>query len=173
MTFPMVRIAADGEHVDGKTFRDAMSRIATAVHVVATDGPAGLGGATMTAVASVTDTPPTLLICLNHGSTANALIKANGVFCVSVLPAEARALAEIFSGRTGLHGRERFTAGVWSPLVTGAPALDGARVAIDCHVSGVSEVGTHSVIFGAVAAVRTGADGPALAYLDRAFASLA
>ena len=39
------------------------------------------------------------MICLNHGSTANALIKANGVFCVSVLPAEARAQVQALEQR--------------------------------------------------------------------------
>jgi flavin reductase len=165
-------LPAEVASVDGRRFRDAMSRIGSAVHVVTTDGPAGLAGATMTAITSVTDRPPTLLICLNHTASANPAIKANGVFCVSTLLAGDEALAETFAGRGHLHGEDRFTLGTWSALATGAPALDGARVSIDCRVSHVSEVGSHSVILGEVVAVRLGEPGPALTYMDRHYHGL-
>ncbi|MBW6425505.1 flavin reductase [Rhizobium sp. XQZ8] len=48
------------------SFRDGMSWLAAAVHIVTTDGPGGLAGFTASAVSSVTDRPPTLLVCLSH-----------------------------------------------------------------------------------------------------------
>ncbi len=45
-------------------FRDAMSSLAAAVNVITTDGPHGRAGFTATAVCSVTDQPPTLLVCI-------------------------------------------------------------------------------------------------------------
>lgn len=53
-------------------FRDAMSRLGAAVNVVTTDGSAGLGGFTASAVCSVTDSPPTLLVCMNRDSKSEA-----------------------------------------------------------------------------------------------------
>lgn len=53
--------------VDQQTFRDAMSCMGAAVNIITTDGPAGRAGFTASAVCSVTDTPPTLLVCLNRG----------------------------------------------------------------------------------------------------------
>ena len=49
-------------------FVDAMSRVASTVHIVTTDGPGGRVGATVSAMTSVSaDTPmPTLLVCLNR-----------------------------------------------------------------------------------------------------------
>lgn len=49
--------------VDQQTFRDAMSCMGAAVNIITTDGPAGRAGFTASAVCSVTDTPPTLLVC--------------------------------------------------------------------------------------------------------------
>ncbi len=48
--------------VDQQTFRDAMSCMGAAVNIITTDGPAGRAGFTASAVCSVTDTPPTLLV---------------------------------------------------------------------------------------------------------------
>ncbi|MET0746456.1 MAG: flavin reductase, partial [Microvirga sp.] len=43
---------------DPSRFREGMSRVAGAVHLVTTDGPAGRAGFTATAVTPVTDDPP-------------------------------------------------------------------------------------------------------------------
>jgi hypothetical protein len=55
-------MTVDGEvpvrTVEPRLFREAMSRIGTAVHVVATGGVVGKAGFTATAVASVSDAPP-------------------------------------------------------------------------------------------------------------------
>jgi hypothetical protein len=61
--------------VSREQFRDAMARLGAAVNIVTTDGTAGRAGFTASAVCSVTDDPPTLLVCLNRssrGSAANA-----------------------------------------------------------------------------------------------------
>lgn len=50
-------------------FRDAMSSLAAAVNVITTDGPGGRAGFTATAVCSVTDQPPTLLVCINRSAS--------------------------------------------------------------------------------------------------------
>ena len=63
--------------VDQQTFRDAMSCMGAAVNIITTDGPAGRAGFTASAVCSVTDTPPTLLVCLNRRESVSQDIKAN------------------------------------------------------------------------------------------------
>src|SRR6266850_2849857 len=86
---------------DQAQFREAMSRLGAAVHVVTTAGPAGKTGFTATAVCSVSDAPPTLLVCLNRKSAGGPMMRENGVFCVNTLGADAEALADMFAGRTG------------------------------------------------------------------------
>jgi flavin reductase len=74
--------------VEPTIFREAMSRLGAAVHIITTAGGAGKAGATATAVCSVTDSPPTLLVCLNRRSQTNPVVLENGVFCVNTLARE-------------------------------------------------------------------------------------
>lgn len=155
--------------IDPRSFREAMSRVGAAVHVVTTGGPAGRGGATMTAVTSVSDAPPTVLICINRTGRLNAVLRANGVFCINTLVEGDEDLAGVFAGVGGLDHEDRFATGIWQTAATGAPVLAGARMALDCRVSEISEIGSHTVVFGVVEAVHLGPTHPALLYIDRAY----
>ena len=155
--------------VEAAAFREAMSRLGAAVHVITTAGPGGKTGATATAACSVTDAPPTLLMCLNRRSQTNPVVLENGVFCVNTLGAGDAEIADIFAGRTGVMGSERFNKGEWTTLVTGSPVFASAVVAFDCRIVEVRSVGSHNVFFGAVEAVRLGPQGPALVYHERAY----
>lgn len=151
-------------------FRDAMARLGAAVNIVTTDGPAGRAGLTVSAVCSVTDDPPTLLVCLNRASRANAIFKANGVLCVNTLAADSRDLSDAFAGRGRLPSEARFALGAWDRLETGAPVLaDHAVVVFDCRIADVVEKGTHSVLFAEIAAIRQGGPGGALIYYGRGY----
>jgi flavin reductase len=155
--------------VEPAVFREAMSRLGAAVHVITTAGPGGKAGATATAVCSVSDAPPTLLMCLNRRSQTNPIVVENGVFCVNTLGDGGAEIADIFSGRTGITGSDRFARGDWLTLSTGSPVLASAVMAFDCRIVEVRSVGSHNVFFGAVETVRAGPNGPALVYHDRAY----
>jgi flavin reductase len=157
------------ETVEPAVFREAMARLGAAVHVVTTAGLAGRTGFTATAVCSVSDAPPTLLVCLNRGSQANAILRENGVFCVNTLRADASEIADVFAGRTVVQREDRFAAGEWATLRTGAPVLQAAVVAFDCRTIEVKAVATHNVYFAGVQAIHFGAPGPALVYHERAY----
>ena len=158
--------------VDPTAFREAMSRLGAAVHVVTSDGRAGRSGFTATAVCSVSDRPPTLLVCLNRRSQGTPILRENGVFCVNTLDAGASAIADVFAGRTSATTTERFASGAWVTLTTGAPVLTNAVVAFDCRVIEIKAVASHNVIFGAVEAVQFGPAGPALVYHGREYKSV-
>jgi flavin reductase len=154
--------------VSKQDFRDAMARLGAAVNIVTTDGPAGLGGLTVSAVCSVSDDPPTLLVCLNRGSPQNRLFKDTGVLCVNTLAAGQEGLSGRFAGRSADADMvERFSHASWGMLETGAPTLDGATVAFDCRIVEVVERGTHSVLFCEVDAVRQGAASRGLIWFRR------
>ncbi len=153
-------------------FREAMARLGAAVHVVTTAGLAGTSGFTATAVCSVSDAPPTLLVCLNRRSNSAPVLAQNGVFCINTLPASEEKLADLFAGRSGVHLEERFTQGQWMMLKTGSPVLASAVIAFDCRTIETRAVGSHNVVFGAVEAVRLGPPGPTLVYHDRAYKPL-
>ena len=58
--------------IEATDFRNAMSLLTSAVSVVTTAGMADRHGFTASAVCSVTDTPPTLLVCMNKTSRSHA-----------------------------------------------------------------------------------------------------
>ena len=165
-----MRAEADDESmIDPKAYRDAMSEIASPVHLIATDGPAGLAGMTVTALASVSDQPATLLVCVNRSSPSTPRFLENKVFSVNSLGAEDRLLADIFAGRTNEHFAEKFDHGVWMSGPTGSPLLESALANFDCRLIEVKDVGTHHVFFGRVEAVARRDEGPSLLYHRRGY----
>ena len=161
-----------GRPLDEAVFRDAMRLVVTAVHVVTSDGPEGRAGLTASAVVSVSDRPPTVLVCVNGESRSAARLIANGVFCINTLGAGDEEIAATFAGRTDLPHHRRFERGLWERLSTGAPALASSLASFDCRLTDVRRVATHDVILGEVLAVRCGRDAPALAYFDRSYRTL-
>jgi flavin reductase len=154
---------------DPQSFRQAMSRLGAAVHVITTEGPAGKTGFTATAVCSVSDAPPTLLVCLNRKSDSAAPLLGNKVFCINTLAFGEESIADTFAGRTGVKGADRFGSGEWLTLATGSPVLSSAVVAFDCRAVEIKAVASHWVIYGAVEAVRLGPAVEALVYHDRLY----
>jgi flavin reductase len=148
-------------------YRDAMACLGAAVNIVTTDGSGGRGGFTASAVCSVTDDPPTLLVCLKRTSSAYACIMGNRVICVNVLSARHEALSRLFGG--GVPADQRFGSGVWSTLATGAPVLADCAAAFDCQITDVANVGTHDVLFCSVVALKRSSRADNLIYFDRGY----
>lgn len=155
--------------VDPALFRDAMTKLGAAVHVVTTAGPAGRTGFTATAVCSVSDNPPTLLVCLNNNSRNMPPLRANGTFCVNTLGAEAEEIADVFAGRTGAAMEQRFHVGEWMTLSTGSPVLRSAVMAFDCRTVDVKTVATHNVFFALIESIHIGEPSKALVYHEREY----
>lgn len=159
-------------HDDAETvrlaFREGMAKLAAAVSIVTTNGPGGLAGFTASAVCSVTDTPPTLIVCLNRSSSAAAIFDRNRSLCVNTLASGCEALSRLFGGST--PQRERFAAGEWLSSTTGAPRLKDAIVSFDCDVESSVESGTHRVLFCRVVDIAHGREeDEALVYFRRRY----
>ena len=148
-------------------FRGAMAKLGAAVNIITTDGPGGRTGFAASAVCSVTDDPPTLLVCLNRSASVYGAVTSNKVLCVNTLTAGHQALSQLFGGKTPAD--ERFAAADWSVLSTGAPALDDALVSFDCVIESTVAQGTHDVLFCRVVSTASRAEGKALFYFDRAY----
>ncbi len=152
-------------------YLEAMSQAVATVSVVTTDGAAGRAGVTVSAMCSVSADPPMLLICVHHRSAACPAIRDNGRFCVNLLGDGQTDIADTFAGRLPAVDGDKFACADWRSLTTGAPALDGALVALDCRLVGHLRQGTHSVFIGEVADVALG-DGAPLVYAQRAYRDL-
>ena len=156
--------------VTKEAFRNGMAKLGTAVSIVTTDGPAGKAGFTASAICSVTDTPPTLLVCLNRAASVYDRVSGNGVIAVNTLAPEHQGLANLFGGKTPVD--ERFAAASWSRGEGGAPLLQGAVVSFDCRVAGLTDVGSHSVLFCEVVGITHGTPALGLFYFDRTYYAL-
>ena len=162
--------AGEAGPVSKTSFRQAMSRLGAAVNIVTTAGPAGRAGFTASAVCSVTDDPPMLLVCLNRNASVYEAVKRNGVLCVNTLGAGHQRISDLFGGRTPMD--ERFAQAQWSTRATGAPVLDAAPVAFDCEVVSCTAVGTHDVLFCAVREIVLGSAEVGLVYFGRRYHEL-
>lgn len=149
-----------------KTFLDAMSRSAASVCVVTTDGPAGRGGVTVSAMTSISadGEAPTMLTCINASSSTLPLILENGCFCINVLGTGQTEISDVFSSRVPAPGGDKFNAVTVESLATGAPWLTEALVAFDCRLISADKHGTHHICIGAVEAVRVAPEGEPLLY---------
>lgn len=149
-------------------FRQAMANLAAAVHIVSTNGPHGKSGITVSSACSVTDSPPTLLVCINRESDAHDICVGNGRLAVNVLTSQHEQLARHFSGQTKVPMEERFSWGIWEDLA-GIPTVRGSRAALSGRISRTLREGTHTVIFLKIDAIRIRDDAQALVYDNKLF----
>src|SRR5258708_28326458 len=134
-----------------EAFREGMSRLGAAVNIITTDGPAGRAGFTASAVCGVTDSPPTLLVCLNRSSSVYDRFTANEPLCVNTLKPDHEQLSRPFGGKTGMD--ERFAAAAWRGGISGAPVLEGATLSFDSRIANRAELCINTVFFCEVLAI--------------------
>ena len=158
--------------IDGQAFRDGMRQLAAGVSIIAAEHDGIRRGLTATSVCSLSDDPPTLIVCVNRSAEAHELIYASRHLSVSILGEDHRTLAERFAGMGGAKGEERFAEGDWRTLETGAPVLADALVGFDCRVIDCAECKTHRAFIASVVAIRVRDDASPLLYVDQGFAGL-
>jgi len=155
--------------VEPQAYRDAMARFAGAVHIVTTDGAAGRRGTTVIAACSVSDAPPTILVCLNRENARNEAFVENRRFALNTLTVAHEPLAVAFSGVTHLPPEERFALGRWGTIASGAPTLLDALAVFDCELFDTKDLATHRVLFGKVTGLRIADRLDPLLYFNRSY----
>jgi len=159
----------DTPAVSQELFREAMSLLGAPVVLVTTDGPGGRQGLTVSAISSVSDTPPTVLVCLNRSNRSHQSFLKNGVVGISVLSPVHHELARVFASRS-VDPDEKFAHGQWVLGETGSALLADALVTLDCEIDAIQSAGTHDVLFCAVKSISTSADANhGLAWFSRDF----
>jgi flavin reductase len=149
-------------------FIDAMSRAVTGVTVVTTLGPEGELGQTVSAMASVTADPPTLLVCIKSTSVIVDAIHQHGAFGVNVLRSDQRRVADTFAGRSTWGKPYDFSIATWTREFDDVPLLTGAVGRFTCTIATELEIGSHTIMFGQVRHADTAAGSPLL-YAHRTY----
>ena len=156
--------------IDAKDFKQAMRQCAGAVALVTVGTePGKRTGLTVTSACSLSDNPPSLIVCVNRNASAHARIREDGAFAVNFLHEDHALLALTFSGQKGVNGDDRFAFGQWTRGVTGTPVLQDAVAAFDCVLAQEFETTTHSIFVGEVRAVSHSAEARPLVYLRSGF----
>lgn len=153
---------------DEQRFKDALSRFATGVTVVAGLEEGRPVGFTCQSFMSVSIDPPYVAVAPARTSTTWPRIARAGSFCVNVLTDEQGELARAFAR----SGGDKFAGIDWDPApVTGAPAIRGCLAWIDCRVELVHDAGDHELILGRVLDLGV-VDGSPLLFYRSDFAAL-
>jgi flavin reductase (NADH) len=155
-----------------REFRAAMANLSAAVNIVTTDGISGRTGITVSAVCSVTDSPPTLLVCVNQRSYTHDIFRSNRRLAVNVLAPEHQQIAMDFSGATDLPMHERFEQPHWDLSTHGVPVLNDAAAVLVGQIGAEFAQGTHTVLFVEIEQIAVRRESGGLVYFQRAFHDL-
>ncbi len=150
-------------------FADALSTLASGVVLVTCRVAERPWGMTVTAFASVSASPPTVLVSLGSRTRSARAIAATGSFGVSILAASQEAVAVYGSA----PGAAKFLDSLVEPRdrASMSPAVAWALAHLDCAVVGSVPAADHTVFFGQVHTVRGVHDGEPLLYHGRRYHS--
>lgn len=161
-TEPATRVAPSSDYAE------AMSVLASGVVMVTTELAGRPWGMTVSAFASVSAEPPTVLVSLHSESAAAHAIAQARSFGVSILGRQHSAAAH--------HGSMRGSSKFLEPFVDhgeeGNPRIAGALAHLDCEVFEQVEVADHTILFARVREVRSAKCGEPLVYFRRAYRTL-
>ena len=157
------------ENPTSHEFRDAMSRLATAVGIAACWEGSRATGLLVSSITPLSVEPPRLLFCVQKSTRSHDAFLRAAECSLNVLSDADRIEAERFS--TAARHWERFAPETWSLDRAAPPRYRAALIAIQGTIDHRMDAGTHSVFVVNVERVSTGEGGP-LVYFDRGYSSL-
>lgn len=153
---------------DSRQFRRACGRFPTGVTVTTLLGVDGEPlGITVSSFASVSLTPPMVLVCIDHRSQMVPHFAVERCFGINVLSEDQQELSIRFSGTWG----ERFRGVKWYPGYTGVPLLFDVPAVFECRVSEILPAGDHIIVIGRVLHVDSSEHSP-LTYINSSYGSI-
>lgn len=124
---------------------------------------------TASSVTSVSDNPPSLLVCVNKSAKLDAALSTTRGFTVNVLNYQQQDVSNICARPA--EGESRFAVGNWLiDETTGLSYLSDALSTFICEKTQVVPYGTHNIYIGDITAVRFGPEGQGvLVYAQSAY----
>ena len=157
---------------DDAIFKNAMRLLAGGVTIVATSLDGENCGLTATAVCSLALSPPRVLACVNHGGRTYELLSKSRIMSVNLLAEGHEDLARRFAAKRASQTDDRFGNSEWRTAVTGAPLFAGALAALDCRITDIMPLDTHSILVGVVEDIHFGPRGRPLVHFEGGYTSL-
>jgi flavin reductase (DIM6/NTAB) family NADH-FMN oxidoreductase RutF len=129
----------------------ALFKFSYGLYVVGVNAGGRLGGCIVDAmVQASSNEPPTVILCSIKGNYTNEMLKKEGLFSVSVLPANVDPFVVANFGFQSARSADKWK-NVPHSVVGGLPQLDGAASYIRCKVMNQVELPTHTAFFCEVA----------------------
>jgi flavin reductase (DIM6/NTAB) family NADH-FMN oxidoreductase RutF len=151
---------------DHRPLRDAFGCFATGITIVTSlDEARNPVGFTANSFTSVSLDPPLLLVCPGKSASSLPAIRQTGLFGVSVLSVDQRAVAERFA----MRGVDRFAEGEWVESESGVLLLEGACANFACSLYQDIDAGDHQLLLGHIDSFRAAPDRQPLMYLKGAY----
>jgi flavin reductase (NADH) len=134
--------------VDSDEFREALSRWASGVSIVACRPGTRVVATTVSSFMSLSLDPPLVLLALGANASILPFLKAGELFGVSILAVEQRRLATIYA--------DSFPVGP-DPFGTyDVPLVENALAGLACTVNETRPGGDHTIVIAAVQHIRFG-----------------
>lgn len=135
----------------GVAMKLGMRRLASGVCILSARTDIGETFAmTVSSVTSVSDNPPSLLVCINKQVSQQAYLATHGNhFVINALSVSQKNLSDLCAGRE--QGLNRFSQGAWhTDEDYGVPYLTDAQAVFFCQSDLVVEYGTHHIVVGRI-----------------------
>ena len=149
--------------LDKDEFRSALSQFATGVTVITTlDDEGQPHSMTANAFSSICLDPPTVMVCIAHGTHTFGYLENTGRFGVNILTQEQQELGAYFAKRP--ENRTEELEYQYLETEVGVPVLDGSMVFFGCEVLGTHVYGDHTIYVGEVKEMRQNESGAPLMF---------
>ncbi len=151
----------------GDELRSLMRLYPSGVCVVTADADGDRIGVTIGSLVSLSLDPPLVGISVGKNVALHELLRAAGLFGVSILRGDQAGVASHFA-------RGIPPIGLWSGIETrtgemGAPLLADALAWLECRVWAEYDAGDHTLFAGEVVALEEGHPAPALVYREHGY----
>jgi flavin reductase (DIM6/NTAB) family NADH-FMN oxidoreductase RutF len=150
--------------IDDAQFKHALSHFASGVTIVTTEHEGTDYGLTVASFASLSLSPPLVLVCISKSSSSHEPIAQSGKFGVSILGSDQEAV----SGRFASRGGDKFAGLDVRRGTLGLPLVGNALATLECRVKDQVVGGDHSIFIGEVVDTQT-REGAPLLYFRAAY----
>jgi len=130
--------------IEKSEFKEGMRRLAASVCIVTTELDGQKIGCTATAVCSLSDTPPSLMVCLNQASLTGKAVSKSKKLCINICSTEDEATSNLFAKSS--NDLDKFQNNDWETTQSGSPRLRSSIAAFDCIVDNIAIAGSHFAI---------------------------
>ena len=136
--------------LDEQAKKTILRKIPHGLYVCGVKDGEEVNGFTASWVMQASFTPPLVVNCVKQDSKSHAMIKASGVFALSVLEAGQKDLAQKFFKPQRRSGDKFEDVEFYLGEETGCPIIKDSLGYVECKVVGAVEQGDHTVYVGEV-----------------------